>query len=73
MACARVFCNKGASMTEKTVFLFYDFVSPFTYLQSKRIEEFGDMKLKPVLFAGLLNNWGPKGPAETAAQRKPAS
>jgi 2-hydroxychromene-2-carboxylate isomerase len=30
----------------------------------------GEVSYKPVLFAGLLNHWGQKGPAEIPAKRK---
>jgi 2-hydroxychromene-2-carboxylate isomerase len=51
---------------------YFDFVSPFSYLQfAARPELFqrADVDMKPVLFAGLLNHWGQKGPAEIEAKR----
>jgi len=51
---------------------YFDFVSPFSYLQTYR---FGDLPqgctltFKPVLFAGLLNHWGSRGPAEVPPKR----
>ena len=52
---------------------YFDFMSPFAYLQSERLHEFvpyGDVHYKPVLFAGLLNHWGQKGPAELPDKRR---
>jgi 2-hydroxychromene-2-carboxylate isomerase len=52
---------------------YFDFISPFSYLQ---IEAFGrlppdvELTLRPVLFAGLLNHWGHKGPAEIPEKRR---
>jgi 2-hydroxychromene-2-carboxylate isomerase len=51
---------------------YFDFVSPFAYLQfAVRPELFQrpDVTLRPVLFAGLLNHWGQKGPAEIEPKR----
>lgn len=51
---------------------YFDFVSPFAYLQfAVRPELFQrpDVTLKPVLFAGLLEHWGQKGPAEIEPKR----
>ena len=51
---------------------YFDFISPFSYLQFKsfdRLPESFEVFLIPVLFAGLLNHWGNKGPAEIPAKR----
>ncbi len=51
---------------------YFDFVSPFAYLQSERLAELGprvDLRFRPVLFAGLLDAHGQKGPAEIARKR----
>ena len=51
---------------------YFDFVSPFSYLQfAARPELFrrADVDMKPVVFAGLLNRWGQKGPAEIEPKR----
>lgn len=51
---------------------YFDFVSPYSYLQSARLGEFGgraEITPVPVLFAGLLNHWGTSGPAELAPKR----
>jgi len=53
--------------------LYFDFVSPYSYIAFKRLRELpGDVavELKPVLFAGLLNHFGQKGPAEIAEKRR---
>lgn len=50
---------------------YFDFVSPYSYIGLHRLRELsGPVVLKPVLFAGLLNHWGQKGPAEIPAKRK---
>ena len=52
---------------------YFDFVSPFAYLQSRRLSEFpAEVRIvrRPVLFAGLLEHWKQKGPAEIAAKRR---
>jgi 2-hydroxychromene-2-carboxylate isomerase len=50
---------------------YFDFVSPYSYIALHRLAELpGRITLKPVLFAGLLNHWGQKGPAEIAAKRQ---
>jgi 2-hydroxychromene-2-carboxylate isomerase len=50
---------------------YFDFVSPYSYLAFHRLAEFKQPVVhKPVLFAGLLNHWGQKGPAEIPAKRK---
>jgi 2-hydroxychromene-2-carboxylate isomerase len=51
---------------------FFDFVSPFSYLQFKALDRLPDsleLTLTPVLFAGLLAHWGQKGPAEIFPKR----
>jgi 2-hydroxychromene-2-carboxylate isomerase len=50
---------------------YFDFVSPYSYIGLHRLKEFREpIVLKPVLFAGILNHWGQKGPAEIPAKRK---
>ncbi len=56
----------------KEVDWYFDVVSPFSYLALHRLEELpGDVSIRyrPVLFAGLLNHWGQKGPAEIDVKR----
>ncbi|MBP6564357.1 MAG: 2-hydroxychromene-2-carboxylate isomerase [Burkholderiales bacterium] len=51
---------------------YFDFVSPFAYLQSERLASLPprmSVRYRPVLFAGLLNANGQKGPAEITAKR----
>jgi len=52
---------------------YFDFVSPFAYIGLHRLAELPSgltIEYRPVLFAGLLNQWGQKGPAEIAAKRR---
>ena len=50
---------------------YFDFVSPYSYICLHRLDEVpGSIVYKPVLFAGLLNHWGQKGPAEIASKRR---
>ena len=51
---------------------YFDFVSPFAYLQNLRLNEFSShikIDRKPLLFAGLLKHWDSKGPAELPPKR----
>ena len=51
---------------------YFDFVSPFAYLQSERLGSLAPrigIRYRPVLFAGLLEASGQKGPAEIPAKR----
>jgi 2-hydroxychromene-2-carboxylate isomerase len=51
---------------------YFDFVSPFSYLQLERLRDWPasvTLRPRPVLFAGLLDHWGTKGPAEVDAKR----
>lgn len=50
---------------------YFDFISPYAYLQHFRIGEFPQARLvyRPVLLAGMLGHWGQKGPAEIPAKR----
>ena len=59
-------------MSYKTVNWYFDFVSPFAYLQCSRLDGFALYALvrcKPVLFAAILNHVGQKGPAEIPSKR----
>jgi 2-hydroxychromene-2-carboxylate isomerase len=50
---------------------YFDFVSPYSYIALHRLHEVrAAIVYKPVLFAGLLNHWGQKGPAEIPAKRR---
>jgi len=51
---------------------YFDVISPYAYLQTgdlHRLPADTEITAKPVLFAGLLNHWGQKGPAEIPAKR----
>ncbi len=51
---------------------YFDFISPFAYLQHRQLQELdnrANIIPRPVLFAGLLNHWGQKGPAEIPLKR----
>ena len=50
---------------------YFDFVSPYSYICLHRLDELPvQVSYKPVLFAGLLQHWGQKGPAEIPDKRK---
>jgi len=52
---------------------YFDFISPFSYLQ---LESFGRLPkdlaitFRPIVFAGILNHLGHKGPAEIPGKRR---
>ena len=51
---------------------YFDFVSPFAYLQFRRLDQVPsalEYEMVPVLFAGLLKHWEHKGPAEIQPKR----
>ncbi len=51
---------------------YFDFISPFSYLQWRRVRrDHPELALvpKPVLLAGLLKHWGQLGPAEIPGKR----
>jgi len=51
---------------------YFDFISPYAYLQSTRLEklsQYGEVECVPVLFAGLLDHFDNIGPAEVAPKR----
>jgi 2-hydroxychromene-2-carboxylate isomerase len=51
---------------------YFDFISPYSYLQFKQLQSLGRLKetrLIPILFAGVLNHWGQLGPAEIPPKR----
>ena len=52
---------------------YFDFISPFAYLQLARFSELPkslELTLKPVLFGSLLKHWGQLGPAEIPSKRR---
>jgi 2-hydroxychromene-2-carboxylate isomerase len=51
----------------------YDVISPFAYLMLPRLAELPqevDLRTLPVLFAGLLEHFGQRGPAEILSKRR---
>lgn len=56
----------------KTIDWYFDFISPFSYLQSELLHTLPDVQItfKPVLLAALLNHWDNKGPAEIPPKRQ---
>ena len=51
---------------------YFDFISPYSYFGLFELERFGAavrIDYRPVLFAGLLNHWGQRGPAEIPGKR----
>ncbi|MBC8007089.1 MAG: 2-hydroxychromene-2-carboxylate isomerase [Prolixibacteraceae bacterium] len=51
---------------------YFDFISPFAYFALNRVEQLSrkaEIRYRPVLFAGLLNHWEQKGPAEIPPKR----
>ena len=58
----------------KRIEFFFDFISPFAYLAFERLPQALEgcsyaVEYRPVLFAGLLQHWGQKGPAEMESKR----
>lgn len=52
---------------------YFDIISPYSYLQCEQLDALAaehEVRLHAVLFAGLLNHWGHKGPAEIPAKRQ---
>jgi 2-hydroxychromene-2-carboxylate isomerase len=52
---------------------YFDFISPFAYLQLSRFGELSDhmrIKIRPVVFSALLDHWQTKGPAEIPSKRR---
>jgi 2-hydroxychromene-2-carboxylate isomerase len=56
-----------------SVVWYFDFISPYAYLglhALPRLPEGTQIQYRPILFAGLLQHFGQKGPAEIAPKRK---
>lgn len=60
----------------KQATFYFDFISPYAYLLWHRLQNLNpeqssrlEFNYRPVLFAGLLNHWGQKGPAEIEGKR----
>lgn len=52
---------------------YFDFISPFAYLQWQRVRALAsrvEFEFRPILFAGLLQRHGHKGPAEIPRKRE---
>lgn len=57
----------------KTIDWYFDFISPFAYLASARLDRLPrevELRPRPILFAGLLQHWQTLGPAEIAPMRR---
>jgi len=55
----------------RTADWYFDFISPYSYLQCERLLELPvAIRARPLVFAGLLGHWGHKGPAEMPAKRR---
>jgi 2-hydroxychromene-2-carboxylate isomerase len=57
----------------RTATWYFDFVSPFAFICLHRLKELPPglaIEYRPVLFAGLLNHWGQKGPVELPSKRR---
>jgi 2-hydroxychromene-2-carboxylate isomerase len=57
----------------KTIDWYFDFISPFSYLASESLARLPDeveIRAHPILFAGLLNHYQTKGPAEIEPMRR---
>ena len=49
---------------------YFDFVSPYSYLQCERLGSLPvAVRPRPLVFAALLTHWGHKGPAEMPSKR----
>ncbi len=58
----------------KHLVFWFDVISPYAYLAFERLPQALEgltysVEYRPVLFAGLLQHWGQKGPAEIAPKR----
>lgn len=58
----------------KRITFWFDVISPFAYLAFEQVPQTlqgctYEVQYRPVLFAGLLNHWGQKGPAEIEPKR----
>jgi 2-hydroxychromene-2-carboxylate isomerase len=62
-------------MARSVLVFHFDYISPFAYLASLRIEGIGArlgrrVEPRPVLLAGILNHFGQRGPAEIEPKRR---
>ena len=59
-------------ITLKKVDWYFDFISPFAYLQFSQFKKFENdlsITIHPVVFGALLKHWGQLGPAEIVPKR----
>jgi len=64
--------NGAGGKPSRTVEWYFDFLSPFAYLQAQRLDELPDdvdIVFRPILFAGLLVEWETKGPGQIPPKR----
>jgi len=57
----------------KQIDWYFDFISPYSYLASESLHRLPDdveLRPRPILFAGLLQHWHTRGPAEIAPMRR---
>lgn len=57
----------------KRIDWYFDFISPFAYLVSESLHRLPDeveLHPRPILFAGLLQHWHTRGPAEIEPMRR---
>ncbi|MGD8839803.1 MAG: 2-hydroxychromene-2-carboxylate isomerase [Gammaproteobacteria bacterium] len=57
----------------KQIDWYFDFISPFSYLASAGLQRLPDdieLRPRPILFAGLLQHWDTRGPAEIEPMRR---
>lgn len=68
------FTTERTMPTDTQLDFYFDFISPYAYLgwqHVKRLRAEGvDVRLRPVVFAGLLREHGQLGPAEIPAKRR---
>lgn len=60
------------STGSQTVEWFFDFVSPFAYLQLEQFDKLPatlNVEPRPIVLGAVLTHWGQRGPAEIAAKR----
>jgi 2-hydroxychromene-2-carboxylate isomerase len=63
----------GNASIMKTIDWYFDFISPFAYLASEslaRLSDTNELRLNPILFAGLLQHHVTRGPAEIPTIRR---
>ncbi|NQU62204.1 MAG: 2-hydroxychromene-2-carboxylate isomerase [Rhodospirillales bacterium] len=64
--------DSATGQAKKSVEWYFDYLSPFAYLQSQRLGDLPDdveIIFRPILFAGLLGHWETKGPGQIPPKR----